>query len=92
MSVVDDHTELLHQRLEDEFEAHSERLAQLVISGGADGARPVSDDAGAPPGPSRRTLADIAHALQRMLELVPHARYCLPCQSRAREVRRARRP
>jgi DnaK suppressor protein len=67
-SAVREDTELLHQRLEEQFEVYSERLTHMIIRSGADGARPAIDEVSAPAEPSRQTLADIAHALRRMAE------------------------
>jgi DnaK suppressor protein len=68
MKAVDDHTEL-QQVLEEQFEVHTGRLAELVMCGGRSGAeRPEGDGVGVSAASARRELADIAHALRRMAE------------------------
>ena len=107
-NAVQDHTEPLQQMLEEQFEAHTEHLARMVMRGGHGAADPDPDVARAVSACSRQALADIAYALRRMaegsygrcercghaisvarLEVMPQARFCVPCQSRPSEGCRA---
>jgi DnaK suppressor protein len=66
---VHDHTELLQQVLEEQFEVHTGRLTELLMGGAHPGApRPAGGAARALTTSSRQELADIAHALRRMAE------------------------
>jgi DnaK suppressor protein len=99
-STVHDPIELLGDRLEEQFQWHTDQLARLTVynrrpdRGGYD-----YDLLAAQIGSARQAVADTAHALRRMadgsygtcercaatiplerLEVLPPARFCVPCQ------------
>jgi RNA polymerase-binding transcription factor DksA len=70
-NAVHDRTELLHRALEEQFEAHTGHLTDMIMRGGHAGAADPStgtDDARTLSASSRLALADIANALRRMAE------------------------
>ena len=92
--------ELLRDTLEEQFQRHTDQLAELTVSsqepdrGGYDDVTLAALIAS-----TRLAVADTAHALRRMadgsygmcerctasipperLEILPHARFCVPCQ------------
>jgi DnaK suppressor protein len=95
-----DPIDLLRNGLEEQFQRHTDQLAQLTVCsrrpdrGGYD-----ADTLAALIGSARQAVADTAQALRRMaegsygtcerctatiplqrLEVLPHARFCEPCQ------------
>ena len=95
-STYPDNIDVLRQSLEEQYELHTNQLAELTV--GAGGSDPHTRVALVTS--SRRTLSEIAHALRRMaqgtygsceqcgraiaterLEILPHARFCTPCQA-----------
>jgi RNA polymerase-binding transcription factor DksA len=70
-NAVHDHTEQLHRALEEQFEAHTGHLTDMIMRGGHAGAAgpdTAADDVRALSTSSRQALADIANALRRMAE------------------------
>jgi DnaK suppressor protein len=68
-NAVHDRTTLLQQVLEEQFEAHTGRLMELITRGGHPGNACPEDLAACTLWTSsRQELADIAHALRRMAE------------------------
>jgi DnaK suppressor protein len=104
-STVHDPIELLRNSLEEQFQQHTDRLAQLTV----DSRRPDRggydhDMLAALIGSARQAVADTAQALRRMaegsygtcerctaaiplerLEVLPHVRFCVPCQRMSTE-------
>jgi RNA polymerase-binding transcription factor len=101
-STVHDPIELLRDTLEEQFQRHTDQLAELTACsqqpdrGGYDDGTLAALIAS-----SRHAVADTAQALRRMadgsygtcerctagiplerLEILPHARFCVPCQRR----------
>jgi DnaK suppressor protein len=99
-STVPDPIELLRNTLEEQFQRHTDQLAELTVysrrpdHGGYDDNTLATLIAS-----SRQAVADTAQALRRMadgsygtcerciaaiplerLEILPHARFCVPCQ------------
>jgi DnaK suppressor protein len=99
-STVHDPIELLRDTLEEQFQRHTDQLADLTMysrqpgRGGYDG-----DTLAALVASARQAVVDTAQALRRMaedsygscercaaaiplerLEILPHARFCVPCQ------------
>jgi DnaK suppressor protein len=69
MDAVHDHATALHKMLEEQFEAHTGRLMELITRGGHPGNACSGDRAACTLWTSsRQELADIAHALRRMAE------------------------
>jgi DnaK suppressor protein len=99
-STVHDPIELLRDILEEQFQRHTDQLAQLTVCGRQPDRGGYDDDMlAALIGSARQAVADTAHALRRMaegsygtcerctaaiplerLEVLPHARFCVPCQ------------
>jgi RNA polymerase-binding transcription factor DksA len=99
-STVHDPIELLRDRLEDQFQRHTDQLAQLAVYGRRPDRGGYDHDMLAGMiGSARQAVADTAQALRRMaegsygtcerctttiplerLEVLPHARFCVPCQ------------
>jgi DnaK suppressor protein len=92
--------ELLRDTLEEQFQRHTDQLAELTVSsqepdrGGYDAVTLAALITS-----TRQAVADTAHALRRIaegsygtcegcgasipperLEILPHARFCVPCQ------------
>jgi RNA polymerase-binding transcription factor DksA len=69
-NAVHDRTEWLQQVLEEQFEAYTRHLTQMILSGrgGQVGPDADGDAARARSASSRQALTDIAHALRRMAE------------------------
>jgi DnaK suppressor protein len=99
-STVHDPIQLLRNTLEEQFQRHTDQLAELsVCSHQPDRGGYDADTLTALIASSRQAVADTAQALRRMadgnygtcelcaadiplerLEVLPHARYCVPCQ------------
>jgi DnaK suppressor protein len=99
-STVHDPIELLRNSLEEQFQQHTDQLAQLTVCSRRPDRGGYDDDTlSALIGSARQAVADSAQALRRMaegsygtcerctaaiplerLEVLPHARFCVPCQ------------
>jgi RNA polymerase-binding transcription factor DksA len=101
-SIVHDPIELLRNTLEEQFQRHTDQLAELAVCSRQPDRGGYDDDTlAALIASSRQAVADTAQALRRMaegsygtcerctagiplqrLEILPHARFCVPCQRR----------
>jgi RNA polymerase-binding transcription factor DksA len=99
---VQDPIEVLRISLEEQFQRHTDHLAQLIVCSRRPDRGGYDDDMlAALIGSARRSVADTAQALRRMaegsygtcerctaaippqrLEVLPYARFCVPCQRR----------
>jgi RNA polymerase-binding transcription factor DksA len=99
-STVHDPIELLRNTLEEQFQRHTDQLAELVACSQQPDRGGYDDDTlAALLASSRQAVADTAHALRRMAEgsygvcerctagiplqrlgILPHPRFCVPCQ------------
>jgi len=96
-STFPDNLDMLRQTLEEQYEAHTDKLTALAVGDGADFDEYTRS---ALIGSSRQALSEIAHALRRMaqgtygrcercdiaipterLEVLPHTRRCTTCQA-----------
>jgi RNA polymerase-binding transcription factor DksA len=101
-STVQDPTDLLRTRLEEQFQRSTDQLAELTVrSRQPDRAGDDHDTLAALIASARQAVSDTAQALRRItegsygtcerctadiplqrLEILPHARFCVPCQRR----------
>jgi RNA polymerase-binding transcription factor DksA len=101
ISTVQDPTELLRDKLEEQFRRSTNQLAELTVHRRQPGGGDDPDTLAALIAAARQAVSDTAHALRRMtegsygtcerctaeiplqrLEILPHARFCVPCQRR----------